>query len=343
MKLSTRLCLLGVAALLALTYATGCSDASEEITDSPTPLVDTVEVRMETIETTRDWAGLLRSLRSLSLSAPEAGTIAELFVAEGDLVKQGDRLVRINAPELSARREVLVQRRSSLKEDLMRWERLAAAAAAGPGEVEAVRLRLLEVEEALAGVDARIQAVDLRAPVNGRVTSLMVPSDATVGIGEPLMHIEDAQLQGLHLRVPAAEAHYFNSPKQLTLTDRQGSVLGVERIIVTEDPLAPGFLAVELRVDRTDSISPVMSRLQHRVEREALLVPWTAVASEEDYQWVAVVQGDPPKIERRRIEIAGGQARGVEVSAGLDPGERVLRFEPRSQPEGREVTIHQNR
>ncbi len=342
MNLPISLNLLGAVALTALTLNVGCGGASAEETADTMPRVDVVEVDVETITTTREWTGLLRPLRSVSVNAPEAGTIAELLVAEGDVVKHGDRLVRIDGPELSSRQEVLVQRRSSLREELDRWERLAAADAAGPGEVESVRLRLLEVEEALAELDARIRAVNLRAPVDGRVTTLMVPADATVGVGDPLMRIEDVNTQGLRLRIPAVEAHYFDSTDQLTLTDRQGTHLPIDRIIVTEDALAPGFLAVELSVVSEGLMGPVLARLQHEVEREVLIVPWTAVASEGNHHWVAVVKGAPSTIVRRHVDLGVGQDRGVEVSAGLEPGEHVVRFEPRSLPEGREVTIHQS-
>ncbi|MCC5807001.1 MAG: efflux RND transporter periplasmic adaptor subunit [Opitutales bacterium] len=343
MNLWIRSLLAGVVLPAALIILTGCGGATAEPSGGSAPRVDVIDVGVEKITTERGWAGILRPLRSVGVSAPEAGTIAELFVAEGDLVERGDRLVRMDGPELGARREVLAQRRGSLADELARWERLAAAEAAGPGEVEAARLRLLEVEEALAELEARMRAADLRAPVSGRVIALMVPADATVGAGEPLMRIEDANTSGLQLRVPAAEARYFASADHLQLAMDDGEIIAIERLIVTEDTLAPGFVAVEVRVASPGPVAPVKARLRHIVERNALLVPWTAVAREDDHHWVAVVRGDPPVIERRRVEIGAGRANGVEVRAGLEAGERVLRFEPRSQPEGREVAVHQSR
>ena len=340
MKLSIHIHLTGVAVLTVVTFLTGCNRTPDETSSEVIPRVDVFETAFEKISTERVWAGVLRPLRSVGVGAPEGGTIEELFVAEGELVERGDRLLRMDGPELSARLEVLQQRRRSLADDLARWERLATAEAAGPGEVETARLRLLEAEEALAELEARMRAVDLRAPVAGRVIALMVSADASVAAGEPLMRIEDANTRGLQLRVPASEARYFTSLDRLFLSEDSGENLVIDRIIMTEDPEAPGFVLVEIRVTSPGSLDPVEARLRHITEQDALLVPWTAVAREGDHHWVAVVQGDPLSIERRRVEIGLGRANGVVVREGLEAGEYVLRFEPRSQPEGRRVALH---
>ncbi len=306
-------------------------------------MVDTVTVTRQVISTDRDWVGIVAPLRKASVVAPEPSIVAELFVNEGDWVDKGASLMRLKNPQLDARKSVLQERRNVLIDDLARWQRLAGANAAGPGEVEAARLRLLEVEKEWAELNARRQLLNLTAPVSGRVTHLTTLDGATVTPGVPLMMIDDINSPGLRLRIPIAEAAYFETPDKLTLSFANGETGAIERIIATTQENTPNFIRLEIWLAEQKSLTPTQARLQYSDKREAILIPWTAVAREDDAHWVAVVQGEPLTIARRRVELGAGRAQGVEVKSGLEDGERILRFEPRAQPEGREVALHSNR
>ncbi len=332
-------------AVLGLAAWAGCQEApvDEGSRSDERPGVHVLELEPEPIELRRKWIGVLEPLKSVIVTAPEAGLISELAVADGERVSRDTLLVRMEGPELSARLEVLRQREASRREELARWERLAEADAAGPSEVEEARLRLLEVGEALAELEARLQAVVLRSPVSGKISGVSAAPGTRVAGGDILLRIDDEKSLGVRLRVPARERRYLEDFERLTLLDEAGNEGRVRRVVAVHDETAArGFVTVELWVETVDAEWPSETTFFYAREREGLVVPWTAVAREDDYNWVALVTGEPSRIERRKVSLGSALAHGIEVAEGLEPGDRILRFEPRSQPEGREVAVHDN-
>ncbi len=327
------LCFAAVAGLI------GCGESGTVSSEAEKPRVEVVTLEAQTISIERTWPGMIVSLNRLSVAAPGRGVITGLFVEDGDVVEKGDSILRIEDSEAEARRAVLGERRDALAEDLARWERLAGAQAAGPGEVEAARLRLLEVEEALAAHEARRRLGEITASAHGRVTGLAMAVGNRVGEGELLMRIEDSGAVGIRFVVPAVETKYFADRDRLDVVDAEGESILIKRLVSVEHETLSEYVTVNVWLDGTDIPFPGDAEVVYREEREAIVAPWTAVARDGEAHWVAVVTGDPTVIERRRVVLGSGRADGVEVRSGLEAGDRILRFEPRSQPEGREVAV----
>lgn len=240
-------------------------------------------------------------------------------------------------PDLEARREALSERMEQIELELERWERLAAAGAAGPGEVAEARLRLLQAREQFAELEALAESYVIRAPAAGRVYGATLGRGSQVSAGETLLVVEDDASWGVRLSVAAWEAPRFDRLEDLTVRDDRGNVFPVVHIAFASEP-QPGFVRIDLYVDGAGSPRRG-AEVEYHTSDDRLLVPWTALAGEEGRHWVArVVSGEPPTIERRPVELGRPGPEGVEVVSGLEAGDRIVRFEPRSHPEGRAVT-----
>ncbi|MFU8806800.1 MAG: efflux RND transporter periplasmic adaptor subunit, partial [Bradymonadaceae bacterium] len=176
------------------------------------PEVSVVTVETGTVEQTRNWVATMQPLDQYPVQAPMAGVITRQAVRVGDEVQQGDFLVRLDIPGTRGRQAALTQRRDTLQTDVQRWERLIDRGAAGPAELEAARLRLLDAEEALAELDATLGARRLTAPVAGIVSQSSFTEGAHVVAGQPLLTITDRASMGLRLTVPTADAAHFREP-----------------------------------------------------------------------------------------------------------------------------------
>ncbi len=303
-------------------------------------MVATVEVELDEISLERRWQGVLLPLNKVHLQAPVSGMLAELSVVEGQIVNKGDVLAQVESPELLARRSILAQRIESLKGELQRWERLAAATAAGPGEVQEARLRLLESDEQLEEIEARIARGTLRSPVNGRIVQLSTAHGASIEEGSPILWIEDHNSVGMRLRIAAIEARYFDNTDNLKLIHSNIEHHEISGITVKADEANPNFLNAEVRISGVEQFWPSVADLVYSQHRDAIIVPWTSVARDADQHWLAVVDAESGLISRRPVVLGSGHERGIEVREGLAEGELVVRFEPRSHPEGRQVNVH---
>lgn len=332
-----------ITVLAAALLLGGCSreDASAPATGASRIADDTVpvaaaSVTTHTLDTRRRWSGQLQPLRALPVQAPRHGQVLAVEVREGDRVSEGDVLVRIGGPDMQARRQVLDARREQLREQLGRWERLAEARAAGAAEVTEAQLRLLEVEEMLAEVDATLGTYTVRSPVSGVVAARLVDPAAMVSEGQALLQLEDVRSRGVRLVVPARDTAYLQHLDRLELLSDEDSPLRVQRIVYGEAQQR-GFTTVELHVDGGSDARRMGVDVVYRAEEQVLVVPWTAIAGEDGRNWVALIEDDPPRVQRRDVTLGRAHPQGVEVLEGLVEGDRVVRYEPRSYPEGQRV------
>lgn len=327
--------------LTGLVLLGGCASDEPAGTESQPPTVAVFEVEYQEIETRRNWVGTLNPLQVLHVVAPEAGRVTDLKVQDGQRVERDQPLVRIDGTELSARHAVLRERREAVAEDLARWQRLAAADAAGSGEVEAARLRLLEVDEALAEVEQRMQATELSAPASGRVVGLSVREGSSSERGDLLLRIEPEDRLGLRLTVPASETRYFRDLERLRFDN--GAELSAREVVTHQhDDLPRGFVAVDVVVSGEALDWPSELTLSYVATDNVLLVPWTAVARDEDRHWVAKLAGDPAEIRRTEVRTGRGRADGIEIIEGLSAGDRIVRHEPRAIGDGQTVQTRQD-
>ncbi len=325
---------------LSLAWLAGCGGESPGGgASAPPPSVGVWAVALDEVSVTRSWAGSVEPIQRIPLVAPGAGRIEEVRGQSGARVTPGELIFTLVAPELEARREVAEERLRQLESELERWERLEATGAAGAGEVAEARLRLFQARESLGEVRALSEAYRIRAPSAGTLSGLVHAPGSWVAAGAVLGHVEGPGPGGMGVRltIPSWESASFEDPAHLRVRTESGIVYEVERVAVGSGSVS-GVATVELYL-RDGPTSREGVEVLHEITVHALVVPWTAVASDGDRHWVAkVVPGDPAQVERTRVELGRPFTAGVEVRAGLEEGDLVVRYEPRSHPDGRRVT-----
>ena len=125
---SSRLPFIGIGQfmiLLATFFFTGCAPKPEPSKGNAT--LPTAKVRVQTIEstlhaTTEEVVGTVRAKTRATLEAKVSGRITTLPVVLGQPVKAGELVVRLDAPEIVARRD---QAEASLQQAGRDWKRMA--------------------------------------------------------------------------------------------------------------------------------------------------------------------------------------------------------------------------
>jgi biotin carboxyl carrier protein len=328
--------------LLALAACSGTGSEAPLPAERPTP-VATITTELRDLADDHAWAGSLGPLRVHTLQAPVAARVLGAPVADGSSVAAGSVVLILEGIDQSARRQVLEEREARLGEEVERWRRLADAGAAGPSEVLAAELLHSQTLEALVALQATGDALTLRAGVAGRVVNLQVATGMLVTTGQPLLAVEERNSFGVRLRVSASEAHRLADAERLGLETRGGDRIPVSRVVQASDA-QPGFVQVDLYAAEADTLRSQGVTVRSTSSERAMVLPWTSVATEEGRSWVAVATPEPAgegapryRVERRPVELGQARPGGIEVVRGLVAGERVLRYEPRSHPEGRWV------
>jgi membrane fusion protein (multidrug efflux system) len=219
--LLTALPLAACGALAAAGWGGGPQTRAEEIgPTSPLAVVDPetiVVVRRERISAGPPVSGELRAEREATARAEVGGSIRDLRVREGDTVRRGQVLCRIEAAAqddtLRSAQQGVRAAASALdlaRADAERTQALASEGLIARRDVEAAAKGVAAAEAALAEAVARaagardqVQKSLVRAPISGVVSTRAAHDGEVVAPGAPVMTIIDPSRMQLVASVPA--------------------------------------------------------------------------------------------------------------------------------------------
>jgi membrane fusion protein (multidrug efflux system) len=322
---------------------------------------DLVPVVSKAASRTAELPGELLPFQIVSLHARVPGYVDRVLVDRGSIVRQGELLVELSAPEMSAQIAEAESKVQAAEADRLQAEaQLAAArstfermkkAAETPGAIAGNELVLSEkqVDAAKAMLNSREQAskaaeaagrslkdllsyLKIPAPFDGVVTDRMVHPGALVGPGNELTLLVIQQVSRLRLVVPVPEESVSGIVNGATVSFQvpawpersySGKVARISRALDSKTRT----MAVELDVmNRDGSLAPGMYptvKWPVRRSRPALFVPRTSVVTTTERTFV--IRNHDGQAEW--VDVKKGATDGdlVEVIGNLKPGDSVVR------------------
>jgi membrane fusion protein, heavy metal efflux system len=297
-----------------------------------------------------------RSDGEVVVSAPVAGRVAtsgRAFPRLGERVTVND-LLGVLAPRLEAADLAsldLAVTSAKLELRFAERERQRLEALRGEGAVPERRVQdavhsAESAQAALATAQRRLDqfrrvqqtagrgegTVQLRAPLSGTVTEVVVAPGAFVEAGAPLLRVTDLTQLWLEARVPEADVGRLGTPRgaSFLVEGRDEAIeLGGDAMIARGSRIdsRTQTLPVIFALDNSSARLPVGAfarvHLVNGEERAALAVPGSALVDDSG-MFVVFVQVEGESFERRFVRL-GARDRGyVEVLSGLRAGEHVV-------------------
>lgn len=293
--------------------------------------------------------GSVTSEQRVDIASRLSGYILEMPVQEGDRVREGALLARLDAPEIEAgihQAEAALQAAQAALDDagtdFDAFRELHARGSVSDNEMRKMRLHFeaaqAAFEQARAARDtARAQRAytDLRSPIDGwvvarprRVGELVVP-------GMPLLTVESSRqlVFETYLAQQRAAGVRTGAPVAVSIDGLPGPLQGtVSRIVPSADPVTRSQL-IKIALPETPALRPGMfGRAAFELgESPALVVPRGALVERGGVQGVFVVDGESLARFRwlrtgrewpDRVEVDGGLASGERIVAAAEPGLR---------------------
>jgi len=320
-----------------------------------------VPVVSKPVSRTVELPGEFLPFLTVSLHARVPGYVERVLVDRGSMVKQGDLLAEMSAPEMSAQIAEAESKVQAAEADrLQAAAQLAAAhstyeglkkAAETPGAIAGNELIQAEkqVDAAKALLNSRQQAgkaaesavrslrdllayLKISAPFEGVVTDRMVHPGALVGPGNDVALLVIQQVSHLRLVVPVPEedvsgiTNGASVPFQVPAWPERtysGTIARISRALDQKTRT----MAVELDVmNRDGALAPGMYptvKWSVRRSRPALFVPKTSVVTTTERTFAIRDQGG----QAGWVDVKKGVTDGdlVEVIGNLKAGDRVVR------------------
>lgn len=295
----------------------------------------------------REFAGEIRAGQSSELAFELAGQVTGLLVDEGEEVKAGQLLARLDTHlllaqrnELQAQTEELRAELDTTRRDLARIEKLRIDNMASERERDSLAGKVSVLEASLNRVAAlrdaneiRLRKSELRSPFDSRIAVRHVDSGAVVNPGTPVFGLVETGRHEIRAGVPVALAETLAVGEKVDV--RVGEFLTTGRVIqvgaVVNTVTQTRTVRVAQEETWKDSWTPgVIAYLRIGVEMgiAGAWLPDSAVTEGVRGTWVvysAVPEGDgQARLEARSVVIHHADANQLFVSGSIHEGDQIV-------------------
>ena len=313
----------------------------------PVPVTKIVK---KTIPITLDYAARTESIRTIALQAKISGYILKQHVADGSDVKKGDLLYTIDPRDFQA---ALDQVKAQLQRDtaaleyakanLDRGSSLAKSGYLAQDTFDQRTSALRQAEAAIAMSEATVRT----AEINLAYTEIRAPFDGRLGRNQASVGtLISANTSTLNTLVQLNPNYVSFNPSESDLTEIQtaraaGKVVadvllrgeteshhkGELTFLDNAVDRATGTIVARATIENTDlALLPgqyVRIRLAIREQADALMVPQTALGSNQLGKYVYVV-GEGNKADMRLVSLGPTDGALVAITKGVSENDKVI-------------------
>lgn len=294
-------------------------------------------------------AGMVRPIPTLyaSIASPFAGRVSQCYVHIGQNVEKGMRLFDITCPGFTSAQKEYFQTRSTLelaKKDLFRKKDLTLNGVSSQKELEEAQTALLIAEKDLENAEAALrvyqvenlddmklgQPLTVRAPITGHlIENNIVCGQYLKEEADPIAVVADLSHVWISAQVKEKDIRYITEGEKLSIEVSAYPGIHIEgRVFHIEESLDDTTRSIQvLSVCKNENemlkLGMYVTACFNTEAVEMPIIPETALLQGVDSNYV-FVEVSPSNYVRRNVKIEATTEKGVVVSEGLLPGERII-------------------
>lgn len=342
---------LGATALAALFLLAACGGqdgeqaaADDDSEESPPIPVETSRPERGDVYAVYTGTAPIEAFAEADVVAKVAGEVRQLLVEEGDAIKAGQVLARLDGDRLRLELNESAARLNKLERDFERNVDLRDKGLISEGDFEKIKfdMEALRAQHNLASLE--LDYTQIRAPIDGVISERFIKLGNTVAIDEPLFRVTSLDPLVAYLHVP--EREYSNirpgQPVGIQIDALSGDpvVAEVTRVSPTIDPNTGTFkITIEIRDDKQRIKPGMFGRVGvvYDSHENALKLPRSALVEDLNGPSVFIVEDG---VARRSYVETGFSDRGmIEIVSGLSDDADVITVGQIGLKDGAAVTV----
>jgi membrane fusion protein (multidrug efflux system) len=309
------------------TWAEGAGDP-EDRPEEAVP-IDVIALGRGTIESALRFSATLEAERDVRVFAEAQRRVVELKVEEGDAVRAGALLIRLQDDEQrSALNKAEVELRQATRE-FERQKNLYDRKLVSEQVYNDAALIFDQAEIVMEDARRSLTYTEVRAPFAGIVTERLVNVGDYVTLNQPLFRIVDFDSIVARIYVPEKELQSLATGLDARLI---AEAIGGDSFVGTVDRISPvvdpgtGTVKVTVATPRQDGLRPGMYvevELVTAVHEDALLLPKRTIVYDNDQLFVFRL-GDERRVERIKVEPLLEDVENIEPASNLAEGDLIV-------------------
>lgn len=331
---------------IMLVLSSSCSKDKSDTQEAPAVPVLATKPAIKDIPVYLESIGILQASNYMEIVPQANGNLIEILAEEGDWVKEGTPLFKIDSRPYAVRAKQAQAKWSAdkvskmtAKKKLERYQTLAEKDLVAQVEWDEIQAQALLAEANLKADEAEVEAAQLElsyctvtSPIEGRVGKIDVSRGIYVNAGSaPLTSVSD--MDPLLLEFTVTEKEFREFPKEhpeITIQALASSEMSHKgQVYFLDNHFDPqtGLLIIRAMVDNPETkLRPGQSvkvQVPVSIQTNAKLIPQKAIKYNQQGPYIYVVQNDNT-VGFRQIILGKEQGLEVVVKEGLDADEQVI-------------------
>lgn len=320
------------------------SEDGEDAEEDEAVPVEIVELERGQIESILRFSTNLEAESEVQVFAEAARKVTQLLVEEGDLVRKGQVLIRLQS---EAQQTELARVKSQLENARLEYKRqtnLFEQQLISVDEYNEVSYQLEQLELSLQDAERELGYTQVRAPISGTITERFVNIGDHITMNQHLFDIIDFDSIVARIYVPEKELSRMRVGQDARIIaeaagadDRRGAV---DRIAPRVDPRS-GTVKVTVAIPPSEGLLPgmyVTVELITEVHDDALLVPKKALVYDADQLFIFRLLEDDT-VERLLIQATLEDRDNIEPTGILEDEDRIVVAGQASLKDGSKVRV----
>lgn len=336
--------LLGVSLLASCQQGADGADSEQEDEETPAIPVETATATRGDIYAMYSGTAPIEAFADATVIAKVRGEIREILVEEGDEVRDGQLLARLDGDRLRLEMRQARANLQKLQRDFQRNIDLKERGLISIGDFEKIKYEMEALEATYKLAQLELSYTEIRAPIDGVIAQRFIKVGNTIDVNAKTFQVTSLEPLVSYLYVPEREYRRINAGQsagiRIDALQQTEFAATVARVSPVVDPATGTFKTTIEVSDPTRRLKPGMfGRIDivYDVHDDALQVPRSALIDEAGRTSVFVVEND---IAHRRVVRTGYSENGlVEILEGLADQEPFVTVGQAGLKEGSKVSI----
>ncbi len=329
----------------------------KEINDSATAIPETVgvipvkvtSVLNKKVDNSASFTGNFIARKEVSLTAEAQGSIIQLNIKEGDKVKQGQVIARIDPTAIQTS---LATSKASFNKavlDKERYERLVTAGAISQKQYEDVALSVENAKANLASIQQQLKYTIIQSPMSGTVGEVSVEKGSFATVGMKIGNVVDVSKLKMVVQVGETDIVKIKKgqPVQIKTEVYPDQIFKGNVTLIGVQANAGRKYDVEVEVINNDNFplkagmfGTILLERQSADYGDKLFVPRKAIVGSIKDAKVFVLNPDST-VTLTKIEVDTQIGNEVTVRSGLNTGDQVVTTGQINLQSGKKVRVIQ--
>lgn len=294
---------------------------------------DGVSVKVQTAEESRTvsqktYVGTLEASKEAVVNASHGGVVEKIYVREGQKVAQGQAMAVIASRTVRSSYEAAMAALARAEDGYGRASKVYESGSVTDVKMVEIRTQLAQARASAEAAENALDECTLRAPFAASVSGVFVHEGEHVAIARPMVSLADVSEPEIRISVPENEVHMIapgdRAEAYFPALDRTFAAVVKNKAFVG-DALSHSYKCTLAVKGGPAGLLPGMI-CNVSLEKDGvsgIVIPADVVRIDDKGRYVWTV-GSDGKVSKTRITAGGFSGKGVIVTGGLAPGDRII-------------------